>query len=74
MAWGNPLPVVGNWLWVAIIVYSGRWRAWVGSLADRLLSAVWLPHDRVARFLTLPVENLEPIHSSGKHSMWWAFS
>ena len=41
MAWGNPLPVVGNLLWVAVIVYSGRWRAWVGNFPDRLLSAVW---------------------------------
>ena len=28
----------------------------------------------VARFLTIPMENLEPIHSSGKQSMWWTSS
>jgi hypothetical protein len=51
-----------------------------GAVSDQadvrsvLFSAVSLPPDRVARFLTLSVENLEPIHSSGKHSTWWAFS
>ena len=42
MAWGNPLPVVGNQLWVAVIVGSGRWRAWVGNLPDRLMADLGL--------------------------------